>query len=470
MARPLTIALAANIDELKKGLNQGQVEVQGFGDVIEKFGKKILAAFSVGAVIDFTQEVAKAAMQEEESITRLNQTLDDFTKATDEQIKGNERFIETLSNATAIADDNLRPAMGRLARSLGDVQAAQEATTLAAKISVNTGKDVETIANAMAKAADGQTTSLARLGLGFSAAELKGKDFGTIVAMLNERFPDLGANADTTSFKFKQFQNLLENTKESIGAALLPILSKFFEFVINNLNPALERIANLFKPIVNAIMENKQAFMDLGEVAKVVFGAIGFLVEKFLSRMADIVATIINLFGKIESAIRPAIQGVMNVLNGLIDAYNNTIGRITGNTIGKLGMGGGSSSQTEVTSSALLNSIGGLSNSVTSLASGVSGSGGKTGGAVDNSAAAKMLEKLQFDTDTLNTYLEFLTSPTFTDPAALARNQAAANYYVTINAPFATEEAAQTIVNTLTDSASRGGAASGLASKLANLP
>lgn len=473
MARPLTIALAANIDELKKGLNQGQTEVQGFGDVIEKFGKKILAAFSVAAVVDFTKEVAKAAMQEEESITRLNQTLDDFTKATDEQIKGNERFVETLSNATAIADDNLRPAMARLARSLGDVQAAQEATTLAAKISVNTGKDVETIANAMAKAADGQTTSLARLGLGFSAAELKGKDFGQIVDMLNERFPDLGANADTTSFKFKQFQNLIENTKESIGAALLPILTKFFEFVINNLNPALERIANLFKPIVNAIKENKQAFEDLGQVAKVIFAAVGFLVENFLSKVADTVAGIINLFGKIESAIRPAVQAVMNVLNGLIDAYNNTIGRITGNSIGKLGMGGGgSSSQTSTSSSALLKSIGGLSSSVGSLASSVSGFTNKSGGggAADNSAASKMLAQLEADVATLNTLQEILTSTTINDPRYAQGISPAAQYNITVNGAIDAEGTAQTIVSVLTDSAARGGAASGIMSKLENLP
>ena len=462
-SRTLKLSILADIDNLVKGLNQGNKETENFATKAYDLGKKIASAFVVKEIIDFGQEVAKAAMQEEESIARLNQTLVTFNGATQDQLKSNAKFIEALSNSTAIADDNLRPAMARLARSLGDVESAQKATDLAARISVNTGKDVETVANAMAKAADGQTTSLTRLGIGFSAAELKGKSFAEITDMLNEKFPTLGANAETTSFKFKQFQNLIDNTKESIGAALLPILAQFFTFVQANLIPALERVAAVFKPIINAIKENKQAFEDLGQVVKVVVGVVIYLVENMVSKIADQVAMIINIFGKIESAIRPALQAIANAINWVIEQYNKI--PFLGD-IGKIslpGMGGGSSASSSASSGAgLIEALGGAgSMAAAGLASATASAGGAGGGA-NNTAAQKALAQLESDVATLNTLQEILTSPTFTDAATNIRENARGAYYnITVNGAIDAEGTANQIVTILQDSIDRGGVAAG---------
>lgn len=462
-SRTLKLSILADVDGLRDGLKKGQNEMGGFEKTLMDFGKKIAAAFAVDQIIQFGEEVAKAAMQEEESITRLNQTLKSFTNATDEQLAQNSKFIEGLSNATAIADDNLRPAMTRLARSLGDVESAQKATDLAARISVNTGKDVETVANAMAKAADGQTGALAKLGLGFGTADLKGKSFGEIVDMLNGKFPDLGANAETTSFKFKQFQNLIDNTKESIGAALLPILSKFFTFVIENLNPALDRLAKIFDPIKKAIEDNKEAFDGLLVVGK-------FVVSQFISRFEDMataaakmVAAIITVFGKIEDAVRPIINFLIAGINKVIDGINLIK---VGSDIPKMGLLGQSSSgggaSTAATNAAIISSIGATAGSIAGLGGGTGGTskGGASGASSD--AASKALAQLESDVATLNTLQEILTSPTFTDQASNIRNNAMGAYYnITVNGAIDSEGTAQTIVNVLQDSINRGGVAAG---------
>lgn len=463
-SRTLKLSILADIENLTKGLNQGSKETEDFATKAVALGKKIAGAFVVKEIVDFGTQVAKAAMEEEASVAKLNQTLIAFTGATQGQIEANKGFIDTLSVQTAIADDDLRPAMARLARSLGDVEAAQKATDLAARISVNTGKDVETVANAMAKAADGQTGALAKLGLGFGAAELKGKSFAEITDMLNGKFPTLGANADTTAFKFKQFQNFIENTKESIGAALLPILTKFFEFTIQNLNPALERVAKLFEPIIKAIQDNKQAFQDLGNFMKdVILPVVIFVMEQVVSKTAQAVEGIIKLFGGIERLIKPVIDRIIGFINDIIEAYNRLpfkdIPTIGGSTVSGGANFGRSAGSAGATNSALVSALGAASSGVASLGLGGTGTGG-SGGGINSAAAQKALDQLQSDSATLNTMLEFLTSPTFTDAATNARNNAMGAYYnITVNGAIDAEGTAQTIVNTLQDSIDRGGVA-----------
>lgn len=480
-SRTLKLSILADVDNLKGGLDKGKQELGGFEGALADFGKKVAAAFAVGEIINFGKALATAAMEEEAAQTRLAETLKAFTGATQEQTKANEKFIDQLSVTTAIADDNLRPAMERLARSLGNVESAQKATELAARISVNTGKDLALVAEAMGKAADGQTGALAKLGLGFSAAELKGKDFGTIVGMLNEKFPDLGANADTASFKFKQFQNLIENTKESLGAALLPIIEKFFTFVIENLNPALERVARLFSPIVNAIKENKQAFEDLGKVLEVVVGVVLFLMEKMVGKIADSVAGIINLFGKIEGAIRPALQAIANAINWVIEQYNRIpflgdIGKISLPSFG----GGGSSSS--ASGAGLLNTLGSLSSSVSSLsdiASAVGGGGSsKGGGGSSDAAILAQIKSLTAIKDSLETMAADIEASQAVLPVGyqgqfgmglsggLYGSTPVVNN-ITVNGALDAEGTAQTIVNVLNDSAARGGAGIALSSNFA---
>ena len=457
-SRTLKLSILADIDNLVKGLDKGNKETENFATKAYDLGKKIAGAFVVKEIIDFGTEVAKAAMKEEEAIARLNQTLSDFTNASQAQIAGNEKFIEGLSNATAIADDNLRPAMARLARSIGDVEQAQKATDLAARISVNTGKDVETVANAMAKAADGQTGALAKLGVGFSAAELKGKSFGEITDMLNQKFPDLGANAETTSFKFKQFQNLIDNTKESIGAALLPILGQFFQFVTNNLVPALDKVAKFFDPIIEAIKRNKGAFEDLANVAKtVILPIIEFVFSRMAKIVGETVAAIIDLFGGIERVIKPVVDRIVGAINLIIEAYNRLPFKDI-NKIGGTNLGPGTTSYSPSSggsTAAMVSALGATSNAVSSMVSGASG--GSNG---SNAQAVAALSKLESDVATLNTLMEIATSPTFNDPATQARNAAMGAYYnITVNGAIDAESTANQIVTILQDSIDRGGVA-----------
>ena len=178
-SRTLTLALAADIDNLKKGLNDAEKVVNKSADQIADFGKKAALAFAaVGAAAGaFAISAARAAAEDESARKKLEQTIRSNTKATEDQIAAIDTYITKQSIATATTDDVLRPALSRLIRSTNDITKAQELLNLAQEISVATGKPLEAVSNALGRAYDGNTTALGKLGLGIDSATLKTKSF-----------------------------------------------------------------------------------------------------------------------------------------------------------------------------------------------------------------------------------------------------------------------------------------------------
>ena len=178
-SRTLKLSILADVDDLKKKLDVGSKEVEGFGGKLEKFGKVAAAAFAAAAAAaaayagKLAIEGVKAAIEDEAAQRRLALALENVTGATNNQIAAVEQQILKTSLATGVADDKLRPALQRLATATGSVERSQELLALALDISAATGKDVETVSNALSKAYEGNTSSLSRLGIGLSTTEIK---------------------------------------------------------------------------------------------------------------------------------------------------------------------------------------------------------------------------------------------------------------------------------------------------------
>jgi hypothetical protein len=245
-SRTLTVALAADIDSLKKGLNDAEKVVNNSADQIADFGKKAAVAFAVvgAAATAFAVSAVKAAAQDEKSRKQLEQTIRSNTQATEEQISAIDKYITKQSIATATTDDVLRPALSRLIRSTQDVAKAQELLNLAQEISVATGKPLEAVTTALGRAYDGSNTALGRLGLGIDAATLKSQSFEETTKQLQATYSGFIANEATNAeFKFKQLTIALDETKESIGAALLPVVKELADYLLATAVPNIEALA-----------------------------------------------------------------------------------------------------------------------------------------------------------------------------------------------------------------------------------
>jgi hypothetical protein len=313
-SRTLTLALAADIDDLKKGLKKADDEIQTFGDKVSTFGKKAAAAFAVAAAaaVAYGTKLAidgvKAAIQDEQAQLRLANALKAATGATDAQIKATESMILKTSLATGVADDELRPAMQRLAVSTKDVGEAQRLLGLALDISKGSGKDLESVANALGKAQDGNTTALQRLGLGLSKAELATLSFTEIQTKLSDLYGGAAAaNAETFQGKIDRLKVGFDEAKESLGTALLPTVEKFIGFLNTSGIPALNAfIAGLTGDagLVAGLDESQKGFATFGKTVAAISGIIsGFIT--FIREAVGLLVEFANQAIRVINIVKP---------------------------------------------------------------------------------------------------------------------------------------------------------------------
>ena len=362
-SRTLKLSILGDVDDLNKSLKTASGDVDSFGDKVGKAGAKIGAAFAAAAAAAGAAAIAigidavKAAIEDEKAQTQLALALENATGATQAQIKATEDSILQMSLATGVADDELRPALARLVRSTGDTSKAQDLLATALDVAAATGKPVEAVANSLAKAYDGNTTALGKLGVGLSAAELKTMSFDQVQTKLSELFGGAAAaNAETYAGKIARVQIAFDEAKETLGTALLPILDKFLQFINKNALPAIQAFTNAFsltgtdgfgktisevgavvkntvEPIFigvksvfdnvrNAIAKNKDEFQSFFEVIAFVAPILGKVIGAAFQNAGQIASIAINIIAKVMSAIKPLLNMYIEGINLIIRGIN----------------------------------------------------------------------------------------------------------------------------------------------------
>jgi hypothetical protein len=144
--------------------------------------------------------------------------------------------------AAGISDGELRTGFQNLLRATKDVTEAQDLLTLATDISVGTGKSLETVTLGLAKAYQGNLGSLKRLGIPLDENIVKTKDFDAATQVLSDTFGGSAANAaDTYAGKMAIAGEKINEAKESIGRALIPVLEELLEII----GPVTEAVGKL---------------------------------------------------------------------------------------------------------------------------------------------------------------------------------------------------------------------------------
>jgi hypothetical protein len=329
--RTLKLSILADVDNLKKNLDTGSKEVEGFGDKLEKFGKVAAAAFAAAAAAAAAYagklliEGVKAAIEDEAAQLRLANALKNVTGATEDQISAVEKQITKLSLANGIADDQLRPAYQRLATATGSLTNASEALTLALDISAATGKDLNAVSNALGKAYEGNTSSLARLGIGLSTAEIKTLGLDGTMKQLADTFKGAATvQANTLEGQIARLQVTFDETKETVGAALLPTLQRLLDYFINVVIPKFIEFKDAaIRPVTDAIERNKESLTTLYNFIRQY--VIPIIVEGFgdaLRFIGKIAGGILDVIGAVVNGIKTAVEFAINAINTLIRAYN----------------------------------------------------------------------------------------------------------------------------------------------------
>jgi hypothetical protein len=356
--RTLKLSILADVDDLKKKLGEADNAVETNSSKIGEFGKKAAAAFAVAtaAAVAYGTKLAidgvKAAIEDEAAQLRLASALRTATGATESQIKATEDFILQTSLATGVADDTLRPALQRLAVSTKDTGEAQRLLSLALDISKGKGIELETVANALGRAQDGNTTALGRLGLGLSKAELATLSFTDVQTKLSELYGGAAAaNAETFQGKIDRLKVGFDEAKESLGVALLPQVEKFITFLNDTGIPTLNAfIAGLTgdQGLSAGLQETQRGAESFGKaigvVAGIISGFITFLREAigFVTILANELIRVVNIIPGVNigsipniapSASKLAVPKSSNGSNFTYGAGNPTVNNITVNAL-----------------------------------------------------------------------------------------------------------------------------------------
>jgi len=356
-----------------KGLDKAVKEFQQLEGVGAKSAFAIKkaalpAAAAIGGLAVALGDATKAAMEDAAAQSQLEGVIRRSSLATDEQIAANEKFITTLSKATATADDELRPALATLVQSTGSLEYGQELLAQAMDIAASTGNDLSTVTDALSKAYNGNMKGLKALDASLIPVIKEGADFNTVMEMLAGTTG--GAATDAANTAAGQMKNLsiqMGEAKESIGAALLPVVAAiipyFVDFaswlqentklvliiagvigglatVILTLNFAMKAWTAI-QTIVNGLTLAWNALLAANPITIVILAVVAFIaiLTALYFKFDGVRKVVDTVFQAIKKGVTASLDFLGDYVQGVLNIYKNifnTIARLWNNTIGKL--------------------------------------------------------------------------------------------------------------------------------------
>jgi hypothetical protein len=309
------ITFDADFDELKRGISGAQTEVSTFSSKLGKFGKAAGAAFAVAgaAAAAYAGKLlidgVKSAIADEAAQAKLAKTLENVTGATEGQIAAVEAQILKTSLLTGKTDDELRPSFERLIRATKDSDEALKLQAVAIDVAAGSGKSLEAVSNAMAKAAEGNTASLVKLGVGLTAAQLKTMSMDEVTAALAKTFGGQAAEqADTFAGKMARLQVAFDEGKETVGSFVLDAITPMITFIVNNVIPQLSTLAS-----------------TIGEKLQPTFAALStYFTETLIPTFTAIWSFITDyLIPTMGTILAPVIEGIYTAFTNVSNAIKN---------------------------------------------------------------------------------------------------------------------------------------------------
>jgi len=305
------------------GVKKAMQEFKRLETTSQKVGFAMKKAFvpataAIAGLAAAATVATKAAIDDAKQQDELARQLEVTTGATAAQVAAVEEYIAKTEMAAAVSDTELRPAFANLVRATGSVTEAQELMTLALDVAAGTGRDLESVSEALQEAYQGEVGPLKELDRSLTDMIASGADADEVMGQLAETFGGAAArNTETVAGRFELMQIQIQNAQESIGLALLPILEKLL--------PILEDVATF-------VAENTELFIAAG----VAIGALSTIVIAYNAALkvkaaATGIATAAQfLFNKTMEA-NPAVRIAMIILTlvGVLFALEKKFGVVT---------------------------------------------------------------------------------------------------------------------------------------------
>jgi hypothetical protein len=481
-SRTLKLSILADIDNLKKNLNTGTKEVQGFGDKIAKFGKIAAVAFAAaGAVaVKFGIDAVKSASDLAETVAKTGEIFGDSAKDI-------EAFAETSAKALgqtkqqALDASTTFAVFGKSAGLAGDdlVKFSTDFTVLASDLASFNNTSPEEAITAIGSALRGEAEPLRRYGVLLDDASLRQEALALGIvnttknaltpqqkvlaaqALIYKQTSDAQGDFERTSGGLANQQRILtaqlENVKTTIGSALLPIVLEITTFFATYLLPIIEKLGAAFaggggdslKNSLGSVVETIKTFvLPIFDGLVSAFNTIRKSISNNSEELKPFFTLIKNIADFIYTVLAPVVGEVLGaafkvlggIISGIITIFAKLVSGITAavNKVKEL-------------ASALSNSV--VGKAVSGIASGISsvfGGGRALGGPVTGGTS----------------YLVGERGPELFTPSSsgkvIPNNAMGGNTFnITVNGALDSEGTARTIVNILNRSQARGSLGAG---------
>ena len=323
-----------------KGSKAAQKDIARLGRNIDAFGARATKAFGLATIAagayaaKLGVDAVQGAIADQKQQAALAVALRNTAGATDEAIKANEAYLDSLELQVAIDNEQLIPALQTLVTGTGNLATSQKLLALATDVSAASGKDLGSVSLALSRAYNGNFAALTKLGIPLDKAALKTKDFNAITADLAKTTKgQAAAAANTFAGKMEKLRLQLAQSADKIGYALLPALTNLVDKISKDVVPALEKFIRLngddltraFDGSIHAIERAAQAmveiakFVDKFEVALKILGT-GILAVVGYLKLLSVTMSLQGLIGFLTTSLKlakaemfligPAVKGV----------------------------------------------------------------------------------------------------------------------------------------------------------------
>jgi hypothetical protein len=326
------------------------------------------AAAAVAGLAVALGDATKAAIEDDAAQQELARQLTATTGANAAQIASVEDWVSAQGKLLGITDDELRPAFAGLVRATGSITDAQKLATAAMDIAAQKGVPLATVTKTLEKAYGGNLKALAKLAPEYRQMIEDGASFEDVMYAIGTATGGAATTAaNTAQGQFKRLSISLQETKESIGAALmpaiqavLPVLSSLANFAAEN-STAFLAVAGVIGTLAgiilayNAYLKLQAAYtvaatvataafnfvMAMNPIALVVIAVVALiaglvLAYKKFESFRNIVDSVFSVIQTVVSVSIGVIKGYFETLYGFYKGIFNGIASLWNNTIGKL--------------------------------------------------------------------------------------------------------------------------------------
>jgi len=290
---------------------------KGF-DALKAVGVAAIGFIAGSAIINAFDKAVEAASREQDAVNQLNTALQLTGVYSQKTSKDLTEFADKLEETTKFSGEAVLGAQA-LIQNLGRLSAdgLKTATSAAADLSAALGIDLQSAAQLVGKAAQGNVAPLKRYGLAIQEGASASETFASALKQINDRFGGAAAaQVNTFSGATTQLGNAFEEMQKTFGRLI--VSNPTIIAGLQTLGKTIREIANAFskndKPITGAI--NSLTTLAVKTIPQLLT-PLGFV--------STAIGNTIILFNKFASGILTVHRGISILIGGALALLPNVL-------------------------------------------------------------------------------------------------------------------------------------------------